>query len=77
MQKVILVTGSTDGIGLAAAKMLFTQGHHVLLHGRNQAKLEDVEKTFSVLTDSDCRFRDNAWISPERNLDISHLSKLH
>lgn len=49
MQKIILVTGSTDGIGLATAEMLVTQGHHVLLHGRNPLKLGDVEKTLSAL----------------------------
>ena len=31
MQKTILITGSTDGIGLETAKMLASQGHHVLL----------------------------------------------
>ena len=51
MQKTILVTGSTDGIGLETARMLVLQGHHVLLHGRNPAKLEEVQKTLSGLTD--------------------------
>ncbi len=51
MQKIILVTGSTDGIGLETARMLVLQGHHVLLHGRNQAKLEEVERTLSALPD--------------------------
>ena len=50
MQKIILVTGSTDGIGLATAKMLLSQGHHVLLHGRTPSKLEKVEKKLSVLS---------------------------
>lgn len=49
MQKTILVTGSTDGIGLETARMLVSQGHHVLLHGRNPAKLEDAERTLSGL----------------------------
>lgn len=40
MTKTILVTGSTDGIGLLTAKTLVEQGHTVLLHGRNPAKLE-------------------------------------
>jgi NAD(P)-dependent dehydrogenase (short-subunit alcohol dehydrogenase family) len=48
MQKIILVTGSTDGIGLATARMLVSMGHHVLLHGRNPAKLEEAEKTLSA-----------------------------
>jgi NAD(P)-dependent dehydrogenase (short-subunit alcohol dehydrogenase family) len=51
MQKTILVTGSTDGIGLETVRMLVLQGHHVLLHGRNPAKLEEVQRTLSGLTD--------------------------
>jgi NAD(P)-dependent dehydrogenase (short-subunit alcohol dehydrogenase family) len=51
MQKTILVTGSTDGIGLETARMLVSLGHNVLLHGRNPAKLEKVEKTLSALPD--------------------------
>ena len=49
MQKTLLITGSTDGIGLETARMLVSLGHHVLLHGRNPAKLEDVERTLSRL----------------------------
>ena len=39
MQKTILITGATDGIGLEAAKLLAASGHRVLFHGRNRAKL--------------------------------------
>jgi len=49
MQKTILVTGSTDGIGLATAKILVSIGHNVLLHGRNQSKLGDAEKTLTAV----------------------------
>lgn len=49
MHKTVLITGSTDGIGLATAKMLVSKGHHVLLHGRNPAKLADTEKALSSL----------------------------
>ncbi|MEM8530714.1 MAG: SDR family NAD(P)-dependent oxidoreductase [Chloroflexota bacterium] len=49
MSKTILITGSTDGIGLETAKMLFSQGHHVLLHGRNPTKLEKAEKELAAL----------------------------
>ncbi|MEM6498845.1 MAG: SDR family NAD(P)-dependent oxidoreductase [Pseudomonadota bacterium] len=54
MSKTILITGSTDGIGLETAKMLSEQGHTVLLHGRNSAKLESAETTLAaVLPSSD------------------------
>nr|WP_319383329.1 SDR family NAD(P)-dependent oxidoreductase [uncultured Roseibium sp.] len=39
MSKTILVTGSTDGIGLETSKALRERGHTVLLHGRNPQKL--------------------------------------
>ncbi len=51
MSKTILITGSTDGIGLETARMLLEQGqgHHLLLHGRNHEKLEKVEAELSKL----------------------------
>lgn len=49
MPKTILITGSTDGIGLATAEMLASQGHDVLLHGRNLSKLENAEKKLAAL----------------------------
>ena len=47
MRETILVTGSTDGIGLASARMLVSQGHYVLLHGRNPEKLDEVKERFT------------------------------
>ncbi len=49
MPKTILITGSTDGIGLETAKMLVEQGHHVLLHGRNSEKLKIVQAQLTAL----------------------------
>lgn len=38
----IFITGATDGIGRAAAELLAPQGHHLLIHGRQPAKLDRV-----------------------------------
>lgn len=40
MTKTILITGSTDGIGLLTAKTLAERGHDIILHGRSAGKLE-------------------------------------
>lgn len=42
----ILVTGSSDGLGLMAAQLLVADGHHVTLHGRNETRaLEASQET--------------------------------
>ncbi|MEZ9401758.1 SDR family NAD(P)-dependent oxidoreductase [Vibrio cyclitrophicus] len=50
MQKKIMITGATDGIGLETARMLAQQGHHILIHGRNPAKLNKVKTSLSRLS---------------------------
>ena len=73
MQKTILITGSTDGIGLETARMLVSLGHNVLLHGRNPAKLEEVEKTLSALPDGG---RVESYVSDlSRMADVEALAK--
>jgi len=44
MKKTILITGATDGIGLETARVLVSQGHKILVHGRNPQKLEQVQQ---------------------------------
>ena len=51
MQKVILITGSTDGIGLETAQMLVSMGHHILLHGRSSEKLDAAIQSLSGLSE--------------------------
>ena len=35
----VFITRSSDGLGLMAAKLLIDEGHEVVLHGRNDARL--------------------------------------
>jgi len=37
----VFITGSSDGLGLMAAKLLIEQGHEVVLHGRDEARRRD------------------------------------
>ncbi len=53
MPKTILITGSTDGIGLATAKRLAADGHKVLLHGRSKEKLDNAKRTIAQISGSD------------------------
>src|ERR1700723_1447901 len=40
----ILITGSTDGLGLMAAELLAKDGHAVTLHARNQRRAADARE---------------------------------
>ena len=37
----VFITGSSDGLGLMAARLLIDQGHEVVLHGRNKVRSRD------------------------------------
>jgi NAD(P)-dependent dehydrogenase (short-subunit alcohol dehydrogenase family) len=37
----VFITGSSDGLGMMAAKLLMEQGHDVVLHGRNDQRCRD------------------------------------
>ncbi|MDC3956988.1 SDR family NAD(P)-dependent oxidoreductase [Polyangium jinanense] len=46
----VLVTGSTDGIGRATAKLLLEQGSEVILHGRSSEKVRELAHEFELVT---------------------------
>lgn len=46
--KTILITGSTDGIGLTLAKTLVKDGHRVIVHGRSAKKVAEVSSTLGI-----------------------------
>ena len=41
--KHIVITGSTDGLGRAAAETLIDQGHAVILHARSPHRAADID----------------------------------
>ena len=43
----VFITGSSDGLGLMAAKLLIEQGHEVVVHGRNDARRVDALRAAS------------------------------
>jgi len=40
----VFITGSSDGLGLLAARLLIDQGHEVVVHGRNDDRSRDALK---------------------------------
>lgn len=53
MNKTILITGSTDGIGKLAAINLAKEGHEIYLHGRNADKLAAVISEIKALSNNE------------------------
>ncbi len=51
MPKTILITGSTDGIGLETARALSAAGHNILLHGRSEHKLAAAKAGLDAMPD--------------------------
>jgi NAD(P)-dependent dehydrogenase (short-subunit alcohol dehydrogenase family) len=48
----VLVTGSTDGLGLMAARLLVADGHEVTLHGRNAPRAAEARTDFPEAGDA-------------------------
>ena len=44
MDKIVMITGATSGIGLACARKFATNGDKLILTGRNEQKLEEIRK---------------------------------
>jgi NAD(P)-dependent dehydrogenase (short-subunit alcohol dehydrogenase family) len=43
----VFITGSSDGLGLLAGRLLAAEGHAVVLHARNKSRAEDAQAALS------------------------------
>ncbi len=48
MDKVIVITGASDGIGAAAARLLVRKGYQVVVHGRSPEKTTAIAKELNA-----------------------------
>ncbi len=48
MEKVVLITGATSGIGEACARRFAKEGYSLILTGRNEAKLNELKNTLET-----------------------------
>lgn len=55
-QRIVLVTGSTDGLGREVARRLAAQGAHVIVHGRNAERGAAVVKEIAAAGPGSARF---------------------
>jgi NAD(P)-dependent dehydrogenase (short-subunit alcohol dehydrogenase family) len=66
---VIGITGSTDGIGRAAARVLLADGHRVLVHARSRERGEPVAEALG----GDVALVVGEALSGRRLLDLQEL----
>lgn len=71
----VLVTGSTDGLGLEVARELASRGDEVLVHGRDRAKLERAAEEVGATS---AHLADLAALAQVRQLagEIDHVDVL-
>lgn len=55
-QRIVLVTGSTDGLGREVARRLAAEGAHVIVHGRNAERGKAVVDEISAAGKGSARF---------------------
>jgi NAD(P)-dependent dehydrogenase (short-subunit alcohol dehydrogenase family) len=76
MQRHVVITGATSGIGLASCRELVAAGYRVTAVGRDKEKLREVEREVGVATrvadlaDPISRARLAEWLSSDGQVDV-------
>ena len=55
MNKIVLITGATSGIGLACARKFAANGDKLILTGRNEHRLNEIRKELTEKADAGFR----------------------
>jgi NAD(P)-dependent dehydrogenase (short-subunit alcohol dehydrogenase family) len=73
----VLVTGSTDGLGLVAARLLVEDGHAVTLHARNATRAVDAQRALpqaeAVVVGDLSSIAETRWLAEQ----INDLGRYH
>ena len=73
----VLVTGSTDGLGLMAARLLVEDGHAVTLHARNATRAADAQRALpqaeAVVVGDLSSIAETRWLAEQ----INDLGRYH
>ena len=70
-ESAVLVTGSTDGIGVTTAKNMALQGFHVLVHGRDEGRIRKAEQAIKSFVQKRSGSENKARILPLPAADLS------
>ena len=79
MSKIALITGATSGIGKATAELFAKNGIHLILCGRRQERLDDLEQKLGTITKVhtlNFDVRDKEAVSKEINSLPEDFSKI-
>jgi NAD(P)-dependent dehydrogenase (short-subunit alcohol dehydrogenase family) len=69
----VFITGSTDGLGLAAARTLVDEGHEVVLHARNRERASEVSTDIGPVVIGDLSSADETRELAGQLNDIGHM----
>jgi NAD(P)-dependent dehydrogenase (short-subunit alcohol dehydrogenase family) len=77
----VFITGSSDGLGLLAARLLLDQGHQVTLHARNDTRAADTSRTLpqaaAVVVGDFSRIADMRSVAEQVNALGRHDAVIH